>query len=68
MQYTKAKYLIYFYNQTCGSLIDLSKIKQNTYNREEELIHMKHKRILWGKPQLKTLLFVLSYKVEIHQD
>ena len=50
----KAKYLIYFYNQTCRSLIYLSKIKRNTYNREEEPIHMKHRRILWGKPQLKN--------------
>ena len=29
---------------------------------------MKHRRILQGKPQLKTSPFVLSYKVEIHQD
>ena len=34
---------------------------QNTYNREE-IIHMKHKRILLGKPQLNTPLSVLWYK------
>ena len=65
MQCTKEKYSIYFYYQTCGSLIDLSKIKQNTYSREEESIQMKHRRILWGKPQLKTPLSVLSYKWNI---
>lgn len=30
-------------------------------------MHMKHRIILRQKPQLKTPLYVLSYKVEIHQ-
>ena len=62
MQCTKEKYSIYFYYQTCGSLINLSKINQNTYNREKEIIQMKHRRTLWGKPQLITPLSVISYK------
>ena len=62
MQCTKEKYLIYFYNQTCGSLIDLSKIKKNTYNREEESITHETQKNTLGKPQLKTPLSVLSYK------
>jgi len=54
MQCTKEKYLIYFYNQTCESLIDFEQDQKKTHIIKKKIqSHMKHRRILWGKPQLK---------------
>ena len=68
MQCTKAKYLIYLYNQTCGSLIDLSKIKKNTYNKEEESITHKTQKNTLGKASTKNLAICIIIQVEISQD
>ena len=45
----------------------MSKIELNTYNQKKKNQCTIHMKILKGKPQLKTPLSVLSYKVEIHQ-
>ena len=62
MQYTKPKYLIYFYKKTCGNLINFKQDQIEHITKNEKSIRHEHRRILWGKPQLKTLISVLSYK------
>lgn len=68
MQCTKAKYLIYFYNQTCRSVIELSKIKPNTYNKEEESITHETQNNTLGKASAKNLVICIIIQVETYQD
>ena len=65
----KQNTIIYFYYQfALRKLKDLAESKLNIITIRRRINAHETQKILRGKPQLKTPLSVLSYKVEIHRN